>query len=395
MDFLSRNVFGNTHSVSNRSSCANEARAAVLSFFRAPAEEYSVIFTPNASGVLKLVGESYLFTCESRIRGGARRWSVLYSFDIDRGARGHCCSCAFINPSILSSIANLTWLRKCYSDTNQSRALRDAAALVATSTISLTDYPVDAMAISFYKMFGFPTGVGALVAKKSFLRRLQRPWFAGGNVDFVQVLGTIVTLSHVLHEQFEDGTINYLSLSAVTDGLRFISAYMPFLPPSLSSLLQYLISSLNQLRHDTTDTPVVRVLSAVPSRRLTSVGAQSDPSGEMLPNSFIAHATSQMCMSLRMECMCNTGGAAALLGSKDLMQHMYEGVGRELRVVRVSLGPASNFQDAWNFLRFAKLTAQEEGRKTLGWLAFICSSSTDIAWAADRKKAAPPVCIGQ
>lgn len=51
---------------------------------------------------------------------------------------------------------------------------------------------------------------------------------------------------------------------------------MPFLPLRLSSLLQYLISSLNQLRHDTTDKPVVRVLSAVPSRRLTSVGAQSD-----------------------------------------------------------------------------------------------------------------------
>jgi molybdenum cofactor sulfurtransferase len=36
------------------------------------------------------------------------------------------------------------------------------------------------MAVSFYKMFGYPTGVGALVVKKSFLAKLQRPWFAGG-----------------------------------------------------------------------------------------------------------------------------------------------------------------------------------------------------------------------
>lgn len=92
----------------------------------------------------------------------------------------------------------------------------DAAALAATSTMSLTDYPVDAMAVSFYKMFGFPTGVGALVAKKSFLRRLQRPWFAGGNVDVVQVPGTIVTLSHVLHEQFEVHIQSHMA-SRITD----------------------------------------------------------------------------------------------------------------------------------------------------------------------------------
>lgn len=56
----------------------------------------------------------------------------------------------------------------------------DAAALAPTSPISLVDTPVDAMAISFYKMFGYPTGVGALVAKDTFLGQLRRPWFAGG-----------------------------------------------------------------------------------------------------------------------------------------------------------------------------------------------------------------------
>lgn len=82
--------------------------------------------------------------------------------------------------------------------------LLDAAALAPTSTISLSDYPeVDAMAVSFYKMFGFPTGVGALVVKKSFLAKLRRPWFAGGNVDVVQVPGTLVTRSHEPYEQFE------------------------------------------------------------------------------------------------------------------------------------------------------------------------------------------------
>jgi selenocysteine lyase/cysteine desulfurase len=59
------------------------------------------------------------------------------------------------------------------------------------------------MAISFYKMFGFPTGVGALIVKRSFLVELKRPWFSGGTVDVVQVPGSIVTRAAELHEQFE------------------------------------------------------------------------------------------------------------------------------------------------------------------------------------------------
>lgn len=82
--------------------------------------------------------------------------------------------------------------------------LLDAAALAPSSIICVSDHPrLDAMAISFYKMFGFPTGVGALVVKKSFLAQLKRPWFGGGTVAVVQAPGHLVTRSHVIHEQFE------------------------------------------------------------------------------------------------------------------------------------------------------------------------------------------------
>ena len=62
---LSEHVFGNPHS-SNPSSLAatqllKHARQYVLKFFNANADEYDVIFTQNASGGLKLVGESYPF----------------------------------------------------------------------------------------------------------------------------------------------------------------------------------------------------------------------------------------------------------------------------------------------------------------------------------------------
>ena len=79
----------------------------------------------------------------------------------------------------------------------------DAAALAPTSVISLTEIPVDAMVVSFYKMFGYPTGVGALIVKESFLATLERPWFAGGTVNVVQVPGALFTRAAKLHEQFE------------------------------------------------------------------------------------------------------------------------------------------------------------------------------------------------
>ena len=66
---LAEQVFGNPHS-SNPTSLAatrliESTRAAILQFFNADPAEYIVIFTQNASGALKLVGESYPFEAGS------------------------------------------------------------------------------------------------------------------------------------------------------------------------------------------------------------------------------------------------------------------------------------------------------------------------------------------
>ena len=56
---------GNPHSEIDASSAMSQrieaTRAQILQFFHAAPEEYEVIFTPNASGALRLVGESYPF----------------------------------------------------------------------------------------------------------------------------------------------------------------------------------------------------------------------------------------------------------------------------------------------------------------------------------------------
>ena len=65
-ELLATSVLGNPHShnpTSLASTAARRARRAtpVFEFFAADPAEYDVIFTANASGALKLVGESYPF----------------------------------------------------------------------------------------------------------------------------------------------------------------------------------------------------------------------------------------------------------------------------------------------------------------------------------------------
>ena len=69
MRMLRGSVFGNPHSANPTSSAATamveQARAAVLRYFNAPESEYACIFTPNATGAIRLVGEAYPFTTAS------------------------------------------------------------------------------------------------------------------------------------------------------------------------------------------------------------------------------------------------------------------------------------------------------------------------------------------
>ncbi|EJD08353.1 PLP-dependent transferase [Fomitiporia mediterranea MF3/22] len=419
-DFLSRNIMGNTHSVSNSSqtstNLAIEARNAVLDFFKAP-PGYTVIFTQNATGALKLVGESYPFCDDGAFVlgvdshnsvNGIRRFAsqagarVVYLRSGSRGgvdlaetenvllenrpsSSGAPCLLALTGLSNISNTKNP--LEICaYAKRLGYHTVLDAAALATTSAINLTESPgIDAMCVSFYKMFGFPTGVGALIVKEDFLRTLHRPWFAGGTVDVVQVPGSLVTMASDLTEHFQDGTINYLSLPAVTHGLRFLTMYMPFLPMRLSALTHYLVAGLEGLRHDVNGSRVARILSRLPTRRLREIGDQAnfgstvslhflDSDGMMLPLSFIEYAAAQRRISLRTGCVCNPGGAAAIIGIESDMEQLYEGVtlrdfesrvGHELGVVRISLGLASNFVDVWRVMEFARCLSIQEERHIL------------------------------
>ncbi|KAJ4364783.1 hypothetical protein N0V85_009280, partial [Neurospora sp. IMI 360204] len=114
--------------------------------------------------------------------------------------------------------------------------LLDAAAYLPTSRLDLSgDIKPEFIIVSWYKLFGYPTGVGSLIVKRSALAKLRRPWFSGGTVKAVTVGVKWHQLSDRLEEAFEDGTVNFLSIPEVAVGLDWLDSKDNPPPPSSSS----------------------------------------------------------------------------------------------------------------------------------------------------------------
>src|SRR5215204_73553 len=279
---LRERVYGNPHSVNPTSSAATvlveEARAAVLRYFNAPESEYACIFTPNATGALRLVGEAYPFGPRDRFlatfdnhnsvngirefaraKGAATAYVPLEAPDLraadglleryldEVAPDGHSLF-AYPAQSNFSGVKHpLEWIGLA-----QERGwdvIVDSAAFVATSRLDLSVWKPDFVPISFYKMFGYPTGVGALLARRPALGRLERPWFSGGTVVAANIQAEmVVPLSG--HALFEDGTVNYLGIPAIELGLRHIERIgIDTISRRVEALGTWLLEALQTLRH--------------------------------------------------------------------------------------------------------------------------------------------------
>ncbi len=228
------------------------ARAAVLDYFRADPAEYGVIFTPNASGALKLVGESYPFEPGSRylltydnhnsvngIREFARHHGARVTYvpvvgpnlrveadsvlsELDTLAPGVPHLFAYPAQSNFSGVQHpLEWVARAHE--RGWHVLLDCAAFVPTNRLDLSVVQPDFVPLSFYKMFGYPTGIGALLYRHRALRVLRRPWFAGGTITVTSVQGEGWHHLAPGHAGFEDGTVDYLGLPAVVIGLEHLA----------------------------------------------------------------------------------------------------------------------------------------------------------------------------
>ena len=401
---LSENVFGNPHS-SNPSSLAatrlvEGTREYILKFFNADPEEYLAIFTPNASGALKLVGESYpfpngryllTFDNHNSVNGirefaHARGAQVTYipvalpdmrvvesmlDEELARPSQNGHNLFAYPAQSNFSSVQHpLEWIEKAQA--YGWDVLLDAAAYVPTSKLDLSKVKPDFVPISFYKMFGYPTGLGALIARKSALAKLHRPWFAGGTITVVSVQGDKYYLADGA-PAFEDGTLDYLNIPAIEIGLKHIESIgYDIIKERVRTLTGWLLDNLTQMRHSTGE-PLVRVFG--PTTTEGRGGAVTvnfyDKDGRAMDHRFIESEANKVNISLRTGCFCKPGAGEIALGiSRMELDVCFTQPGHEDRLslddfrlcidgkssgaVRISVGMVSNFNDVQAFLGFAR-----------------------------------------
>ena len=127
-----------------------------------------------------------------------------------------------------------------------------------TSRLDLSVWKPDFVPISFYKMFGYPTGLGALLARRSTLEKLQRPWFSGGTVVAANVQAEMV-VPESGHALFEDGTVNYLGIPAIAIGLRHLEHIgIDTVARRVDALGAWLLEALQGVRHSNGE-PATRV----------------------------------------------------------------------------------------------------------------------------------------
>jgi selenocysteine lyase/cysteine desulfurase len=244
--------------------------------------------------------------------------------------------------------------------------LLDAAAFVPTSPLSLRRVPADFVACSFYKMFGYPTGVGALVARREALGRLRRSWFAGGTVEYVSVQHG----SHLLREGvegFEDGTVSFLDAGAVIRGLDYLDGVgMGRIRRHVASLAASLVERLRALTHGD-GSPMIRRYG--PRERYDCGGTVTfnvlDTRGEVMAYELVEERARDAGVSVRGGCFCNPGASEAAFGfvsdrtAECIAETRREGwslsaFARRMRecggshavgAVRASVGVASNERD--------------------------------------------------
>jgi molybdenum cofactor sulfurtransferase len=403
-DLLAGGVFGNPHSVNPASSASTEAvercRRHVLRFFSADPAEYGVAFTANASQALKLVGEAYPFDAATRFlltfdnhnsvngirefaraRGAITTYIPVFPPDLrvaahaidealDAGSRRSPRGLfAYPAQSNFSGVRHpLTWIDRAHAAGYD--VLLDAAAFAPTNRLDLSRWKPDFVTLSFYKMFGYPTGVGALIARHDALDRLRRPWFAGGTIDVVSVQADQYRRAAGC-AAFEDGTPDFLGLPAVEFGLDLLeTAGIDAIHERVRALTAWMLRELQALSHSDGH-PLIRIYgpTTAEGRGATIAFNVAAADGSLIDHDVVDRRAGAERISLRTGCFCNPGAGelafgltreqvtACLNGSPGRMTH--DEFARCIDpkasgAVRVSFGLASNFHDAWRLADFLR-----------------------------------------
>ena len=403
---LCEHVLGNPHSRNPASAAStamvDRARDAVRRFFNAAADEYEIIFTANATGGLRLVGEAYPFR-----RGGV----YLLSYDNHNSVNGirefahrkgaavvyvpvnkndlrldeeHLFSALGATRSAAARLfaypaqSNFSGVQHPLEWVSRAQALGwdvllDCAAYAPTNRLDLGTVKPDFVPISFYKLFGYPTGVGVLIARRDKLVELERPWFAGGTIAVASVQEQDWYRLSPGATGFEDGTVDYLGLPAVSIGIEHLEAVgVDLIHRRVQALAAWLLEEMGRLHH-TNGAPLVRVFGPRDMQRRGAVIALHllDPGGHPYDVDAVEVAAGREGIALRTGCFCNPGDgevahdishadmelcfepAHTVVSLAQCQRVIEDATGKVPNTIRVSLGLASDFTDVYRFMAFA------------------------------------------
>ncbi|XP_029377089.1 molybdenum cofactor sulfurase isoform X1 [Echeneis naucrates] len=414
---ISRNIYGNPHSHNPSSRLTHDTmegvRFRVLQHFNAPPEEYSVIFTSGCTAALKLVAESfpwrpqvegaagshfcYLTDCHTSVvgmRGLTSGWGVVTLPVIPQEvesrakdvAEGEDVTCQTPHLFCYPAQSNFSGRKYPLSHVRGIQARRlypacelrgrwlvllDAASHVSCSPLNLQDCPADFIPISFYKMFGFPTGLGALLVRNDAAGILKKTYFGGGTAAAYLSGEHYYVHSANISDRFEDGTVSFLDIIALNhsfDALYKITGGMHNIQQHTFGLARYTYMLLSSLCHGN-GRPVARIYTEGQFESPSTQGAilnfnLMDSRGQIIGYSQVDRMAGLYNIHVRTGCFCNTGACQSFLGitNQQMKRNLQAGHvcgdsidlvdGQPTGSVRVSFGYMSTFEDCQRFLNF-------------------------------------------
>jgi selenocysteine lyase/cysteine desulfurase/ubiquinone/menaquinone biosynthesis C-methylase UbiE len=416
---LKQTIFGNPHTGSKASEEAYErARAEIYRFFRCTPDEYEIVFTPNASAAIRLVAESFPFgpgselilskdnhTSVHGIREFAKSKGAFVRYIpltpdmliVERSLQRALDRLDARSPHLLAfpaqsnasgALHDLQWIRRAHD--RGAMVLCDAAAIAPLSGLDVGAHQPDFVCLSFYKIFGYPTGVGCLLARRAALERLAPPSFAGGAVCYFSGpwSPTERTLHHRDGRRFEIGTPNYTAFHSIAYGFELIAALgLPTIRARAVALARWLESELMQLRHEIKGKgPLCRIYGPAPERKGATIMLNLfDSYGSIFPHALVHRAASRFGITVRNGCFCNLGAVQHATYTTAGSEHCELDKNRKVLdcatfddeilskgscgAVRVSLGLGSTFRDAYRFYAFARALVNTEASRLADYLA--------------------------
>jgi len=198
--------------------------------FHYTADNHTSVVGIQGSMISKGSSTASRVTCVS-VEEFKQWYSSKPSATIDSGDKGEQKNCLFAFPmesnfsgtryslDIVSQIQDGTIAlcggRSCF------RVLVDAAKASSSFPPDLSTSKPDFIAMSYYKIFGYPTGLGALLVHRNAMKDLKPRYFGGGTVDFLLPERNMIAFKDSV-ARFENGTLSFLSIPAAVFGFAWL-----------------------------------------------------------------------------------------------------------------------------------------------------------------------------